>query len=69
MAENGQLDWAPRRGHTAVVYEDKIFLIGGDTGSGVAADVWSSSDGAHWELVWSEKLCCSRIGHSVVVHG
>ena len=40
---------------------------GGDTGGGVASDVWSSADGEHWELVWSEKACCARIGHSVVV--
>lgn len=68
VCENGQVEWAPRRGFSAVVYEDKIYVVGGDTGVGVATDVWASKDGHLWELVWSDKPCCSRIGHSVVVH-
>lgn len=42
------------------------YVLGGDTGCGVASDVWCSGDGEHWELVWAEKHCCARIGHSVV---
>jgi hypothetical protein len=61
-------EWVPRRGHSAVVFGDRVYLVGGDTGSACASDIWVSDDCEHWELVCSEKPWCSRIGHSVVAH-
>jgi hypothetical protein len=68
--------YAHQRRGQVVMYEwlDRVsvcvmlcsYVLGGDTGCGVASDVWCSGDGEHWELVWAEKHCCARIGHSVV---
>jgi hypothetical protein len=35
----------------AVVYHDKIWLMGGFDGTGYYNDVWNSSDGVHWARV------------------
>jgi hypothetical protein len=42
--------WSPRAGHSALVYRDKLWLMGGG-GRRAADDVWSSSDGVHWTRV------------------
>ena len=46
--------WSPRAYHAAVVHDGKIWVLGG--GNYVPKyhalnDVWSSSDGVHWERV------------------
>lgn len=56
--------WSPRAYHQAVVLGDKIYVLGG--GNYVPQyhaknDVWSSTDGIHWEQVtaaapWHERL-------------
>jgi hypothetical protein len=42
--------WGARDGHTSVVYDGKIWVIGGWVGGagGPQHDVWSSSDGVTW---------------------
>jgi len=45
-------DWEGR--HTAgwVVFDDKMWIVGGDNNSGhYQSDIWNSSDGAHWTKV------------------
>jgi len=47
--------WAPRINEAAVVFKDKIWVLGGATRSEIPPgtlfnDVWYSSDGAHWTL-------------------
>jgi hypothetical protein len=39
--------WSPRGGHTAVVYRNKLWVMGGG-GKSAANDVWSSPDGVNW---------------------
>jgi hypothetical protein len=34
-------EWSARSGHTSVVFDNKMWVIGGN-------DVWYSSDGSHW---------------------
>jgi hypothetical protein len=46
--------WGPRRGFGCVVYNDKIFLLGGfDSQGKLYNDVWASSDGINWECLTS----------------
>lgn len=42
--------WSPRAGHTALVYRNRLWVIGG-SGAGAANDVWSSADGVSWTQV------------------
>jgi hypothetical protein len=61
--------WSPRAYHQAVVHNDRIFVLGG--GNYVPEyqatnDVWSSSDGIHWEqsvehAPWSPRLWFSSV--------
>jgi len=61
--------WAPRAYHQAIVLGDKMYVMGG--GDYVPEyqahnDVWSSSDGIHWEVVtphadWSARLWFSAV--------
>jgi hypothetical protein len=61
--------WAPRRGHTSVVYDGKMWLIGGTDGNNALDDVWYSTNGTSWTLAtahgpWSGGV----IGHTSVVY-
>ena len=55
--------WAGRQGHGAVVFNGKMWVMGGltNTTDGLVNDVWSSSNGTNWTLVtpaaaWSPRL-------------
>ena len=57
--------WRPRYGHAAVVFQDRIWILGG-TGTCAAGtqsnDIWSSPDGLNWRLElanapWSPRWC------------
>lgn len=71
--------WAPRALHVTLAFDDKIWVIGGQTMPGFAPanekfyrDVWTSEDGATWtrltpvEPYWSPR---GMIGGSVVFDG
>ena len=54
----GNAGWSPRKGHTVTVFKEKLWLFGG--ADGIASDItpnkflddiWSSTDGLHWNLV------------------
>lgn len=52
----GDAPWAGRHGFGCVVFDDKIWVIGGDQHT----DVWNSEDGVHWnkvldEVPWGER--------------
>ena len=50
-------DWSPRAYHNAIVFKDKIFIIGGHTeGFNYFTDVWYSSDGLNWTLQSDSEL-------------
>lgn len=59
-------DFPVRNGHGSVVFNDKIWVIGGGIGS-YRKDVWSSSDGLNWELVTDEPGFSARTGFTLTV--
>ncbi len=63
--------WAPRAYHQTVVQAGKIFVLGGGNYAPRYAahnDVWSSSDGVHWELVTAAAAWHPRIWFSTVAY-
>jgi hypothetical protein len=42
--------WTPRKGHAAVVFDEKIWLFGGAVSEGVTNDVWFTENGKDWTL-------------------
>ncbi len=66
-----EAEWAPRAYHQAVVLNDKIYVFGG--GNYVPEyhatnDVWSSTDGKHWEEVTASAPWHARLWFSAVVY-
>ncbi len=71
--------WGPRALHYTVVFNDKIWVMGGQTVPQLAAaehayydDIWSSKDGIHWQhIARNEPAWAARgmIGGSAVFNG
>ena len=64
----GTPPWAPRHGAGCVVFDGRMWVLGG-AGRGMRNDVWSSADGEHWtqetpEAPWSPRMVFSNL----VVH-
>jgi hypothetical protein len=58
----------PRVGHDVVVFQDKLWLIGGQTDIGDESDVWTSPDGLTWTGVTAGlSVFTPRNSHHVVV--
>jgi len=58
----------PARGTTTVVFQNKIWAIGGqDSNGNLLNDVWSSSDGVNWTQVTASASWSPRADHTVVV--
>ena len=63
--------WGGRSGHQAFAYDDKLWVLGGFYGGGLAYnDIWSSSDGGN---NWAKKTVSgpqwsTRHGHASFVH-
>ncbi len=61
--ETSEAPWLPRIWASAVVYRDKMWLLGGYTlkdGKGNLNDVWTSTDGATWtqasfDVIWGPR--------------
>ena len=62
-------EWPRREGHSALVFEDKMWILGG--GDSVEyvyrSDVWYSSDGITWTQATSSAPWGPKWGHSSVV--
>src|SRR5579862_942014 len=43
--------WAPRYVHAALVFNGRMWVLGGNQGGSYFNDVWSSSDGTNWTQV------------------
>ncbi len=59
--------WSPRAYHQVVVHAGKLWVLGGGNylpNYQVKNDVWSSSDGVHWELVTEQAPWPPRIWFS-----
>ncbi len=66
-----EAEWAPRAYHAAVVHDGKMWVFGG--GNYVPEyqafnDVWSSTDGKHWERVAEHAPWHPRLWFSSVVY-
>ena len=53
--ETVDADFSPRFGHTSIVLNNEIWVIGG-LGPGRRNDVWSSTDGVNWTLEIEDTL-------------
>jgi hypothetical protein len=56
-------NWSPRFDHTALVFDNKMWVLGGSGGD----DVWDSSDGVTWSKATDSAGWLPRSGHSSVV--
>jgi len=54
--------WSERWGHTSLVYNGKMWVIGG------LSDVWSSPDGINWTVATWDARFPRRYNHASVVH-
>lgn len=54
-----QAVWSNRDSHAAVVYRDRLWVIGG-WGAGPLGDVWSSADGLNWQIATAEAAWPAR---------
>lgn len=63
--------WSERAHHTSVVYDDKLWVLGGgDPNNSITVpnnDVWSSADGTIWEQITASASWSGRYGHGSVV--
>lgn len=60
--------FSKRRFSTATVFNEEIWLIGGEDESGtVLSDIWKSSDGITWTLVTEDAAFGPRNGHATIV--
>lgn len=57
--------FSPRAGHASVVFQNKLWVIGGNDGNKLN-DVWSSEDGIIWTEVNSSAEFPIRQNHSIV---
>lgn len=58
-----------REGHSSVVLNNTIYVIGGKVGSAIVSTVWESEDGVEWKQVASRVPFAARYEHSSVVLG
>ena len=64
---NASNHWSIRYEHTAVVFDDKMWVLGGFDGSSTLNDVWWSVDGASWTEVTASNHWSARYYHTAVV--
>lgn len=59
--------WSARKDFTSVVFNDRIWVMGGHDGSKALNDVWSSADGVTWQEHITSNIWSARFNHSSVV--
>jgi hypothetical protein len=60
--------WSARAGAKAIVFRDRLFIIGGGEVDGAGAnDVWSSPDGIEWRLETASIAAEKPVGYTPVV--
>lgn len=62
-------DFSQRSGHTSVVFNNRIWVIGGSFSGGIGlGDVWSSGDGVSWtEEIPIASIFAPRVSHASAV--
>jgi hypothetical protein len=63
----GEAAFSPRGWHSSVVFDNRMWVIGGMTETGLTSEVWSSTNGSLWELVTGEAAFGSLGYHTSVV--
>ena len=69
-----QAGWSPRIAAGAVVFKNRMWVLGGQqdyyfgTDDDLKNDVWSSADGAQWRLETQQAPWSPRAYHAAVVH-
>ena len=66
VQENPSAQWGKRTGYATVVFNNKLWLLGGKA-SGYKNDVWESDDGVDWTLVTAGAAWPAREDHTAVV--
>ena len=63
--------WSARRGHQAVVHNDRMYVLGGEANGARGNDVWSSADGVTWRedkannsAGWSARWYHQAVSHN-----
>src|SRR5208283_5152036 len=65
----GTAQFSPRAGHTSVVYNNEMWVIGGTSnGTSGLNDIWYSMDGANWLTTTAGAGFTGRWGHTSVVY-
>jgi hypothetical protein len=60
--------WDPRRAHTSIVFNNRMWVLGGGIGAELwANDIWSSTDGVNWDCTRDSAEWSRRRGHTSVV--
>lgn len=60
--------WSPREGHATLVYNNRLWLLGGDEGGGVRKnDVWYTTDGVNWTSATLSAQWSPRKDHAAAV--
>ena len=59
--------WSARSSHTSVVFDNKLWVIGGYDGSSKLNDVWYSTDGLSWAQAAARAGWSGRTVHTSVV--
>lgn len=61
-------EWSERAGHASVVFDGKMWVLGGQENSSYyISDAWSSADGLNWTLENSEPGWYPRLDHTALV--
>jgi hypothetical protein len=59
--------WKERHGHATIVFDDKMWIFGGETQEGLVNDIWYTRDGVNWNMVASNAQWSPRYRHEIVV--
>ena len=60
-------EFPARADHSSLVFQGKLWVIGGYGGARTFNDIWQSADGVHWKEVTRSAAFPVRYGHSSVV--
>jgi hypothetical protein len=61
--------WSARASHTSLVFDNKLWVIGGSADGSGGNDVWSSPDAQQWTLATASAPWSKRSRHTSVVFG
>lgn len=65
--ESAAAEFSPPRNHRLIVFKDQLWLIDGKNQYAMPSQIWSSSNGIHWERR-GEVPFERRIGYALLVH-